>query len=107
MPSTFTGGIGGGRTKYESHPPASACVGDVGYQTCRHERFAREPSLETAFAYEAIYKRTASELFSGLYQKIEQEVAARAKILSERTKGSKSNRSTLNKRQILSGLALA
>src|ERR1044071_1922020 len=46
-----------------------------GQKVCRHERFTREPSLETAFAYEAIYKRNASELFSGLYQRVEQEVA--------------------------------
>ena len=76
-----------------------------GQKVCRHERFAREPSLETAFAYEAIYKRTASELFSGLYQKLEKEVAARAKILAERTNRGKSNRRTIHKRQMLSNLA--
>jgi transcriptional regulator with XRE-family HTH domain len=76
-----------------------------GQQVCRHERFAREPSLETAFAYEAIYKRNASELFAGLYQKVEQEVAARAKILAEQTKRNKSERLTFHKHQILSDLA--
>jgi len=76
-----------------------------GQQVCRHERFAREPSLETAFAYEAIYKRTASELFSGFYQKVEQEVAARAKLLSEQTNRGKSDGLNINKRQFLSDLA--
>jgi len=73
-----------------------------GENVSRHERFAREPSLETAFAYEAIYKRTASELFGGLYQRIEQEVATRAKVLAERTK---SDRVSVHKREVLSDLA--
>lgn len=76
-----------------------------GQKVCRHERFSRVPGLETAFAYEAIYKRTASELFSGLYQKVEQEVTARAKILVERMDRSKSTRLKTHKRQILSDLA--
>lgn len=76
-----------------------------GQQVCRHERFAREPNLETAFAYEAIFKRSASELFSGLYQKVEQEVAARAKILAQRTHRGQSNRRMIHKRQILADLA--
>src|ERR1039458_10278598 len=50
-----------------------------GAKVCRYERFVREPSLETALAFEAIFQRSVSELFPGLYQKVEQEVAARAK----------------------------
>lgn len=76
-----------------------------GQKVCRHERFSREPSLETAFAYEVIYKRNASELFAGLYQKVEQEVATRAKMLVERTNRSKSSRLIIHKRQVLSNLA--
>src|SRR6058998_2773242 len=53
-----------------------------GAKVCRYERFVREPSLETAFAFEAIFQRSARELFGGLYQKIEKEVAARAKVLT-------------------------
>src|SRR5439155_21798184 len=55
-----------------------------GAKVCRYERFVREPSLETALAYEAIFKRSVSELFGGLYQKVEREVAERAKILAKR-----------------------
>jgi hypothetical protein len=54
---------------------------------CRHERFHRVPDLETAMAYEAIYKRSISELFPGLYQEIEREVATRAKTLAKQTTG--------------------
>ena len=49
---------------------------------CRHERFVRIPTLHDAFAYQAIYNKPASELFSGLFQNIQRMVADRAKSLS-------------------------
>lgn len=76
-----------------------------GAKVCRYERFVREPSLETALAYEAIFQRPASELFAGLYQRIQNEVAARAKVLARKTTRCKSNRHTVRKRQILSDIA--
>jgi transcriptional regulator with XRE-family HTH domain len=56
-----------------------------GSKVSRYEHFASKPSLETALAFEVIYQRSTSELFGGLYQKVEQEVMARAKTLAERT----------------------
>lgn len=50
----------------------------------RDERFVREPSLATALAYEVIYQRSASELFDGLYRRVEGEIAVRAKTLAQR-----------------------
>jgi len=76
-----------------------------GQTVCRHERFVREPSLEMAFAYEAIYKRSASELFGGLYQKVEKNIAARANLLAERIDNGKENPRINLKRQKLSDLA--
>ena len=55
-----------------------------GEKVCRDENFVREPSLQDAFAYEAIYGRPVRELFAGLYQQAKQEVATRAKILNFR-----------------------
>jgi len=55
-----------------------------GEKVCRDENFAREPSLQDALAYEAIYGQPVRELFAGVYQQAEQAVAARAKILSFR-----------------------
>ena len=75
----------------------------TGAKVCRYERFAREPSLETALAYEAIYKRTVSEIFGGLYQKVEREVSERATILTQRT-NLKTNRQTAHKREALISL---
>lgn len=57
---------------------------DKGIKVCRDEKFAREPSLRMALAYEVIYGRPVRELFAGLYEQIKQEVAARAKILTLR-----------------------
>ncbi len=56
-----------------------------GAKVSRYERFDREPSLETALALEVIFQRSTSELFSGLYQKVEQEVMERARTLADRT----------------------
>ena len=70
-----------------------------GAKVSRYERFDREPSLETVLALEVIYQRSASELFGGLYQKVEQEVMARAKELAERTDQGES------KRQIFTNIA--
>jgi hypothetical protein len=44
----------------------------------------REPSLQDALAYEAIYGRPVRELFAGRYQQAVQDVTARAKILNFR-----------------------
>ncbi len=74
-----------------------------GAKVCRYEMFVREPSLETALAFEVIFKRSVSELFGGLYQKAEREVAERAKILAQRN-GGKANQRTLRKREVLAKL---
>jgi transcriptional regulator with XRE-family HTH domain len=76
-----------------------------GAKVCRYERFAREPSLATALAFEVIFQRPASELFGGLYQKVQQEVATRAKTLAYRTDRGKFNRQTAHKCQILTSIA--
>jgi transcriptional regulator with XRE-family HTH domain len=66
-----------------------------GAKVSLYEGFDRVPSLETALALEVIYQRSASELFGGLYQKVEKEVMARAKILSYRTNQEDSKRHML------------
>ena len=76
-----------------------------GATVCRYEAFDRNPSLETALAYEAICRRSLSELFPGLYQKIEQHVAARAKTLLDRTRSRKSTPRAARKHETLTGLA--
>ena len=53
----------------------------------RDENFVREPSLQFALAYEAIYGTPVRELFAGLYEQVEQKVAERAKLLGFRKTG--------------------
>lgn len=55
-----------------------------GSKVSRDESFDREPGLRAALAYEAIYGKPVRELFAGLYDRMEQEVAKRAKLLSYR-----------------------
>jgi transcriptional regulator with XRE-family HTH domain len=76
-----------------------------GAKVCRYERFVREPNLETILAYEAIFQKPARELFAGLYQKIEQDVAARAKVLALKKVGQKPNQQALHRRQALAEIA--
>jgi transcriptional regulator with XRE-family HTH domain len=75
-----------------------------GAKVSRYEQFKREPSLETALACEMVFQRSASELFGGLYQKVEAEVAARAETLASRMKQGKTDRHA-HKRQIFINIA--
>jgi hypothetical protein len=77
----------------------------TGEKVCRHESFIRMPNLENALAYEVIFKRTTSELFAGLYDRIEKDVVARAKILLNKIDGRKSNRRNDHIRQVIADIA--
>lgn len=72
-----------------------------GAKVCRYERFAREPSLKTAFALEAIFDTPARQLFGGLYQKVEKDILAHAKVLACKLTKSKPNRLTARKVEVL------
>jgi transcriptional regulator with XRE-family HTH domain len=75
-----------------------------GTKACRYERFTREPSLQTALEYEAIFQRSVSELFSGMYRRAEQDVAERAKILIKRPQPAKVTAQITRKREALAAL---
>ena len=77
---------------------------DRGVKVCRDERLAREPSLATALAYEVIYQRPVRELFAGVYDQIEREVAARASILRLRKDRTAGERAAY-RRQVFANLA--
>lgn len=49
----------------------------------RYESGARIPDLKTAFAYQAVFGHTLTELFAGLQDQVRTEVGARAKQLSQ------------------------
>lgn len=73
---------------------------DRGVKVCRDERLAREPSLIAALAYEVIYQRPVRDLFAGLYEQIEQDVAARAKILSFRADRASGERASYRRKML-------
>ena len=60
---------------------------EKGIKVSRDENHAREPSLQTALAYEVIYGTPVRELFAGLYARVERQVGKRAKILRHRRTG--------------------
>lgn len=78
---------------------------ESGTKVSRHENFSRVPSLEMALAYEAIFQRPTREIFGGLYQRIEGEVAARAKRFIERIEHRRPTRRNVHKRQIFTSIA--
>jgi transcriptional regulator with XRE-family HTH domain len=78
-----------------------------GARVCRDERFTRQPSLETALAYVAIFKTSAPELFEGLYQKIEKQVSERATALINRMDRHTSDRRTAHKLKALTEMIAA
>jgi DNA-binding XRE family transcriptional regulator len=50
-----------------------------GANVSRHEKSVRQPSLEMALMYEAIFQKPVRKLFAGVYERVESEVAARAR----------------------------
>ncbi|MGP8239422.1 MAG: hypothetical protein ACLQVW_28955, partial [Limisphaerales bacterium] len=76
-----------------------------GSKVSRYERFAREPGFATALAYEAIFQVSVSELFPGMYHRIEAGVRARAKKLMGRKSNGKSTRSFVRRYQTLAAIA--
>lgn len=78
-----------------------------GAKVSRYERRARRPSLETALAYEAIFQVPVSELFAGLYRKVERETAARAQVLAQKLAASQPRNVMLHKMALLDALCAA
>ena len=78
---------------------------ESGAKTSRYERFSREPGFRTALACEAVFQRPIRELFAGLYEQIEREVAGRAMKLVLKTGQMKPGKHTARKRETLERIA--
>ncbi len=72
-----------------------------GAKVCRYERRRRVPPLETALAYEAIFKIPVRELFRGTYAKVEKEVRRRTDRLVLRLTNAPPTRLTTRKLEVL------
>ena len=77
-----------------------------GSKVSRYERFARTPTLETTFAYEALFKVPASDLFSGIFQRVERDTAKRAKVLVRKIGRAKTDKLSARKLDLLRGEAV-
>ena len=75
-----------------------------GAKVSRYERLARQPNLETALAYEALLGVPARELFAGVYEKVEEQIQKRARLLAGTFNAAKPDQSTRQKRETLSTL---
>src|SRR5262245_59281885 len=78
-----------------------------GTKVSRHERFSRQPNLETVFAYETIFGVPARELLAGIFQKVEEAIQKRAQVLAEKVNAEKPNRITTQKLERLRALTSA
>jgi transcriptional regulator with XRE-family HTH domain len=56
----------------------------TGAQISRYERFMRKPTLAVVLALEIVFELPAGEIFSGVRQEIEGQIARRAVLLKER-----------------------
>lgn len=56
----------------------------TGAQVSRYERFMRKPTLVVVLSLEIIFELPANEIFSGVRQEIEQQIARRAVLFKER-----------------------
>ena len=72
------------RSRFSQDEVAFLLGSRSGTKVSRYEQRVRKPTLETALAYEVIFSVPVSELFAGLYRKVEKEVLARAEELAER-----------------------
>jgi len=75
-----------------------------GTKVSRYELFRRKPTLETVFAYQVIFGVPASELFAGVFRKVERETLKRARRLAERLSRDQSGKRAVRKVETLSRL---
>ena len=76
-----------------------------GTKVSRYERFARQPSLQTAFAYEVVFRAPARELFGGIFQQVEHTTLNRVQLLVRKLKAAKPDRMTAQKLRALKAAA--
>jgi transcriptional regulator with XRE-family HTH domain len=67
-----------------------------GARVSRYERARRLPSLETAFAYQALFDLPLKELFPGVYNTVTHKMQKRAHVLAARPSTSVSKQVALN-----------
>jgi transcriptional regulator with XRE-family HTH domain len=72
------------RTGLSQRDVAFLLGGHDAARVSRYEHFNGSPSLRVSLAFAAIFQATVRELFRGEYQKVEEVVHSRARILAAR-----------------------
>ena len=75
-----------------------------GRTVSNYERFKTVPSLETALICERIFKSPVRELFAGMYDKVDQIVTKRVRILLEQSETTPNERDRNGKIESLQSL---
>lgn len=75
-----------------------------GAKVSRYERFARRPNIETAFAYEMVFRISAQKLFGGVFQKVHQKTIKRAQLLAQKLKRMQSDNLSTQKLAFLTAI---
>ena len=75
-----------------------------GGKICRYERLTREPTLEAALGYEAIFNVPVRELFAGVFAEVEKRVIRRIGHLGRKLQTQRQTRMSARK---LESLAVA
>ena len=50
----------------------------------RYERRVRLPNLQTALAYRVIFRIPVDDLFAGIFEKVDQNIVKRARLLAQK-----------------------
>ena len=78
----------------------------TGAKVSRHERFGRQPAIETVFAYETIFRVPARDLFAGISQRVERQTLIRARVLIRRLSKKPGDSVTARKTEFLREVSL-
>ncbi len=74
------------RTGFSQDEIAYLLDSQSGAKVSRYEHFIREPSLETALAYEVIFQIPVRELFAGVFEKVERRTLKKLHLLEEKVR---------------------
>lgn len=78
---------------------------ESGTKVSRYERSVRQPTLETALAYEAILGVPSRTLFAGIFEKVDRAATQRAKTLVGKLRTSGNGQMTKRKLESLERVA--
>ena len=93
------------RSGYSQEDLAYLLGAEGGARICNYERNGRQPSLDTALAYEAVFGVAPRDLFAGRFAKARTAVRRRAAFLRRRLLALPQNPATLRRLQSLAAIS--